>query len=72
MKRTNNYTGLTGVALRDFFAGIRGKVIRQGVTTVQLRPNGRVSPEHLMGWAQKNGFVTENIPDVGIRIGKAH
>ena len=72
MKKSNVYTGLTGVALRGFFAEIKGKVVKSGVTTVQLKANGRVSPEHLIGWAKKNGFVTENIPNVGIRIGKAH
>lgn len=72
MKKNQKFAGLTGVALRGFFAGIRGKVIREKVTTVQLRPNGRVSPEHLIGWAKKNGFAVEDIPNVGIRIGVGH
>jgi len=72
MANRNSYPGLTGVALRGFFAEVKRQVIKTGVTTIQLRPNGRVSPEHLMGWAKKNGFVSENIPNVGIRIGKSH
>jgi len=72
MKKFNIYTGLTGVGLCGFFCGINGKVVKMGVTTVQLKANGRVSPQHLIWWAKKNGFVTENIPNVGIRIGKAH
>jgi hypothetical protein len=72
MKRQEKFSGLTGVALRGFFAKIRQEVMTKKVMTVTLREGGRVSPVHLIGWARKNGFVAEDIPNVGIRIGVPH
>jgi hypothetical protein len=76
MKRNEKFTGLTGVALRGFFARIRAEVIQKKVATITLREGGRVSPVHLIGWARKNGFVAEVIqngdPEGVVRIGVPH
>jgi hypothetical protein len=68
MKKNAQFTGLTGVALRGFFTNLQGKVIQKKVVDVKLRPNGRITPVHLIGWAKSRGFVADTLQSGVIRI----
>lgn len=68
MKRTNKFSGLTGVALAGFFRGVQEKVVQKKVVDVELKPNGRISPEWLIGWAKTRGYSAEKLQNGKIRL----
>jgi hypothetical protein len=69
MKRTNKFSGLTGVALAGFFGRLSDQVVQKKVVDVELKPNGRISPEWLIGWAKTRGYSAEKLQNGKIRVG---
>lgn len=67
--KQNKFSGLTGVALAGFFRGVQEKVVQKRVVDVELKPNGRVSPEWLIGWAKTRGYSAEKLQNGKIRVG---
>lgn len=67
-KRTNNYSGLTGIALAGFFGRLSDQVVQKKVVDVELRTNGRVTPAWLIGWAKTRGYATQELQNGKIRI----